>query len=413
MRNGLWQYKSLRTMILAATPLFCLSIPASGQQAPDQDSGRGVVQGQTDMNRGQDASENRNQNGDANREQNGVNHGDLVVFDRFLDSHPEIAEQLRKNPSLIEDRRWVQDHPALQTFLHDHSQLRGAITSNPTAFMRAERRYDFREDARGGDQNAPRDAYNGNSANRDTGMRDRDANTSNRDTDTRDRDTNRGQNTDVDRDHDQNGSVNRDRINRGDLAEFDHFLDRHHEIAEQLRRNPSLIDNRQFIESHPALQTFLRDHSQLSGAIASNPNAFMQAENRYDAAEDRRGGVDESRNFDRDHLASFNAFMGRHQDIARDVSQNPDRVNDDRYVANHAELKQYLNSNPGVRQDLSSNPQSFVKVAQQVNVNGTGTSSSTSGSTSGSASGSGSSTGTSTGRSGAANGTGTTNKPTK
>ena len=158
---------------------------------------------------------------------------------------------------------------------------------------------------------------------------------------------------------------------------------------------------------------FLRDHSQLSGAIASNPNAFMQAENRYDAAEDRRGGVDESRNFDRDHLASFNAFMGRHQDIARDVSQNPDRVNDDRYVANHPELKQYLNSNPGVRQDLSSNPQSFVKVAQQVNVNGTGTSSSTSGSTSGSASGSGSSTGTSTGRSGAANGTGTTNKPTK
>jgi hypothetical protein len=37
-----------------------------------------------------------------------------------------------------------------------------------------------------------------------------------------------------------------DDITRRDLARFDQFLDSHHEIAEQLRRAPSLIDDPQF-----------------------------------------------------------------------------------------------------------------------------------------------------------------------
>ena len=34
-----------------------------------------------------------------------------------MDSHPEIAEQLRKNPSLVNNQEFVENHPALQTFL--------------------------------------------------------------------------------------------------------------------------------------------------------------------------------------------------------------------------------------------------------------------------------------------------------
>ena len=47
---------------------------------------------------------------------NDTTRGELVNMDRFLDSHPEIAEQLRKDPSLINNATWVQQHPALNKF---------------------------------------------------------------------------------------------------------------------------------------------------------------------------------------------------------------------------------------------------------------------------------------------------------
>ena len=379
----------------------------SGPNGRDDDTRRGSNVADNDSGRRQDTTFDRDRSRDLNRRQNGnvdrdgsrVNHGDLVVFDHFIDRHPEIAEQLRKNPSLIDNRQFVQSHPALQTFLQDHSQLRDSIASNPSAFMHAEQRYDLREDAGGAGQSESlrdrdRDAYNG--GNRDANARDRDS-----DATAFNRNQNGGANRDANASNkDQNGDVDRDRnrVNHGDLVVFDHFMDRHPEIAEQLRKNPSLIDNRQFVQNHPALQNFLQDHSQLTGAISSNPSAFMYAENRYDNAEDRRGDFDRYRGFDRDHVNSFHDFMGQHRNVAREVSENPDRLNDQRYVQQHPALKQYLNSNPGVQQDVASNPQTFVTVAQQVdvNVNVTGTGASNSNSTSGSVSGSNSSKPTST-----------------
>src|SRR5216110_3453387 len=38
----------------------------------------------------------------------------IADMDRFLDSHPEVAEQLRKDPSLIRNEEFVENHPALQ-----------------------------------------------------------------------------------------------------------------------------------------------------------------------------------------------------------------------------------------------------------------------------------------------------------
>src|SRR5580704_1894041 len=49
-------------------------------------------------------------------------------------------------------------------------------------------------------------------------------------------------------------------ITRQELARFDQFLDSHREIAEQVRQNPSLVNNDQFVKGHPALQTFMQEH---------------------------------------------------------------------------------------------------------------------------------------------------------
>ena len=40
-------------------------------------------------------------------------------------------------------------------------------------------------------------------------------------------------------------------VTRQELAQFDRFLDGHRETAQQLRNNPSLVNDRQFIDKHP------------------------------------------------------------------------------------------------------------------------------------------------------------------
>ncbi len=314
------------------------------------------------------------------------------LFHQFMGDHPEIAQQVRTNPSLLDNRDFVKNHPALQSFFQDHPGIRGDVAQDPNAFMHRADDFD-------------RDAYA-----RDGGDR--------------------------------------------SLAEFDRFADSHREIADQLRKDPSLIKSRDFVNGYPELRAFLQDHPELSAEMRQNPNAFMQQEARSDAnpdgrdfnggrsaeqfhrflddhpeiaeqirrdhslainqefvdnhpelrgfyqanpnvrdrlrqdpdafmqQEDRFARVDgqDYRNFDREHLASFHDFLGGHSDIAQDVSRAPTLVKNPDYLQNHPDLNNYLNANPGVRDDLMQHPQSFVKGTQQVGVgiNGASTSGSTS-----------------------------------
>ncbi len=233
-------------------------------------------------------------------------------MDNFMDRHPEIAEQLRKDPSLVDNRQFVADHPDLQKFLADHPGMSEEYRENPNAFMRDEGRFDRREDA-------------GN------GMR-------------------------------RSGDISRD-----DLVYMDNFMDRHPEIAEQLRKDPSLVDNRQFVADHPDLQKFLADHPGMSEEYRENPNAFMRDEGRFDRREDAGNGMHRDRDVNEREIASFNEFMGNHDKIADDVSKNPSLASNQEYLENHPELKQYLNAHPEVHQQLNDNPQQFLASAKQFN----------------------------------------------
>jgi len=243
---------------------------------------------------------------DRREDNRGINREELARFDQFLDNHREIAEQLRKDPSLVDNSEYVKNHPELQTYLQDHPAIRTQIKENPNAFMRAEDRFDRREDNRGRD------------------------------------------------------------VNREELAHFDQFLDSHREIAEQLRKDPSLVDNGEFVKNHPALQTYLQDHPELRSELKQNPNGFMQLEARNEHRDD---GMDRDR--DRTHRpsASFGEFLGGHSNIAEQLSKDPTLVKNKEYMENHPELQEYLNAHPDVRQELMENPQSFVKSAQQFSTN--------------------------------------------
>jgi hypothetical protein len=233
---------------------------------------------------------------------------DVANFDRFLDDHREIGEQVRKDPSLLDNRDFVRNHPALDTYLRDNPGVSDQLRRDPNAFMRQE------------------DAFN-----RDANMGDR--------------------GTGADRDD-----------YRRDMAKFDGFLDGHREIAEQVRKDPSLVDNRDFVRNHPALDAYPQDNPAVRDALRQDPNGFVRQEDAYDHQPDMR-----DRDPMHDHMADFGGFLQSHSDIQKDLNRDPSVVRNRDYMQDHAELDAYLNAHPDVRADLMANPQSFVHGAQQYN----------------------------------------------
>jgi hypothetical protein len=155
--------------------------------------------------------------------------------------------------------------------------------------------------------------------------------------------------------------VNRD-TDRSDVANFDRFLDDHREIAQQVRKDPSLLDNRDFLRDHPALETYLQSNPGVRDQIRQDPNSFMRQEDAYDRDSNMR-----DRDPRRDHMADFGGFLHSHSDIQNDLSRNPSAVKDHEYVQNHPELYAYLNAHPDVQAELMANPDNFVRGAQQYN----------------------------------------------
>src|SRR6266852_5828943 len=230
-----------------------------------------------------------------------VTHQELVNMDRFMDSHPEIAEQLRKNPSLVNNEEFVENHPALQQFLASHPGVREEYKENPNGFMSREQNFDRREDQ----------------------ARDRD-------------------------------------VTQEELVNMDRFMDSHPEIAEQLHKNPSLVNNEEFVENHPALQQFLANHPGVREEYKENPNGFMSREQNFDRREDLVG----DRDVTHQELVNMDRFMDSHPEIAEQLRKNPSLVNNEEFVENHPALQQFLANHPGVREEYKENPNGFMSREQ-------------------------------------------------
>jgi len=229
---------------------------------------------------------------------------ELGSFDSFMDGHPEIAEQLRKDPSLVQEKTFVANHPDLQKYLQDHPGVNEEIRENPDAFMhqeeqRSDRRGDFR---------------------------------------------------------------NRDE--RRELTNLDGFLDSHPEIAEQLRKDPSLVNSKEFVAKHPALQEFLQGHGELAQELRQNPNGFMNQEERFDQRGDVRDR-DEHR-----EMANMDRFLDGHPEIAEQLRKDPSLVNNKEFVAKHPALQEFLQGHGELAQELRQNPNGFMNQEERFDQRG-------------------------------------------
>ena len=78
-------------------------------------------------------------------------------------------------------------------------------------------------------------------------------------------------------------------ITRRELRSFDGFLDTHHEIAKDLRKDPTLVDNADYLAKHPELQAYLNNHPGVRGELKEHPRYFMRRERRYERHEHGEG----------------------------------------------------------------------------------------------------------------------------
>src|SRR6185437_9535230 len=259
---------------------------------------------------------NRNPNPDLTRRE-------VASMDQFLDSHENIERQLEQNPSLIKDQTFLNNHPQLQAFLKDHAQIQEEFTENPQFFILRLNRY----------ESSPADQRADNNANR--------AN-------------NRNPNPD---------------LTRREVASMDQFLDSHEDIERQLEQNPSLINNQAFLNNHAQLQDFLKDHPEVREEFAENPQFFILRLNRYESSPaDQRADNNANRannrnpnpDLTRREVASMDQFLDSHEDIERQLEQNPSLINDQAFLNNHAQLQDFLKDHPEVREEFAENPQFFI-----------------------------------------------------
>jgi hypothetical protein len=67
-----------------------------------------------------------------------ITHEAVVNTDSYLDQHPQIAKRLAKDPTLIDNQQFVDNHPGLRAYLHDHPNARHEFKSHPYKFMKRE-----------------------------------------------------------------------------------------------------------------------------------------------------------------------------------------------------------------------------------------------------------------------------------
>ncbi len=135
-------------------------------------------------------------------------------MDRFMMNHPQIQQELKNDPSLINNPQWLAKHPEVNQWMSQHPAMRSAALQNPTALVN-------RENARiVGDE--------------------------------------------------QHG-----------IKTTDAFLAQHPQMAQQLAKDPSLIDNKAYLAQHPELENYMKTHPEIAQEWQSHPGAFAQNAERY------------------------------------------------------------------------------------------------------------------------------------
>ncbi|MFZ0640429.1 MAG: hypothetical protein WA020_14995 [Candidatus Acidiferrales bacterium] len=271
----------------------------------------------------------------------------VVAMDEFLNAHPEIAKQLEANPSLINNPKYLQDHPELRDVLNNNPQLRESFTQNPSNFLRVA----YRDNGLQGQgyesaDVATMDEYLDKHPDvaRDLNAYPARVNDSDYLAHHKDLEAFLKKHPDVREEFTHNPSAFMHQESTFDAcAQMDDFLDSHKKIGKDLDQNPASVKEADYLDHHKDLKNFLAKNPGVSDQLQDNPGAFMDREKRFEA--DREMDV----------------YLSNHKNVSKDLQKNPNNVKDANYLDHHKDLKELMDKNPELAQAAENDPSGFMQ----------------------------------------------------
>jgi hypothetical protein len=122
------------------------------------------------------------------------------------------------------------------------------------------------------------------------------------------------------------------------LREFDRFLDHHPILEDQLRLDPKLAANKDFLEKNTELSDFLRANPNVTEGLNIYPRYYI---NR---ALLRQASAPVSFR----ELAPFKDLFQQQPKIEQELNKNPELIRDPVYLESHAILRDFLAQHPAL-----------------------------------------------------------------
>ena len=248
---------------------------------------------------------------------------EIASMDHFLDSHPDVERDLQRNPDLVNDNSYLRTQHDLDAYLDAHPAVKEELKETPTYFIRRENRFE-------------------------ASQRDREM------------------------DREQVNSRNSARVTNQETVTLDQFLDRHEDVAKSLEKKPELLNDRGYLKRHKDLDEFLQEHPAIREQARENPSLALRSENRLEAGnvdrDDMRErdrdrdlrGRDVDNTMDKKEVQELDHFLDKHKGIDKDLEKNPSLINDNDYVKHHKSLDSFLRKNPDVGVELKNNPSTLI-----------------------------------------------------
>lgn len=143
--------------------------------------------------------------------------------------------------------------------------------------------------------------------------------------------------------------------NPSETHTMDNYLNNNPRIAKELHENPSLINDPKWLSEHPKVQNWMNSHPTMKTDAATRTSQFVNQTERHDLKVDHQA------------LNGTDAFMKNHPQVAGELKNDPNLINDPNYLAKHPQLDNYLAKHPEVRKDWQEHPKEFAKAAERNN----------------------------------------------
>jgi hypothetical protein len=162
----------------------------------------------------------------------------------------------------------------------------------------------------------------------------------------------------ADRDYGRESGRASTRLSERDLRSLDTFLDAHWEIADELYRDPELINNDRFLRGHAELSDWLANHPDAAQAVQADPRAAIWHERTVGRGEDERRAA--SAELSERDSRSLKDYLDAHDETAQELSRNPDLIKDRQYVREHQALGDWMENHREAAATIQANPDKFL-----------------------------------------------------